>query len=218
MADFDAIGIRSDFFPCTGVWNSLVHRVGSSRRCSVKAHGEAIIMRRRAALASALRTAATFPLWLRLNPSTLALCQLAVLLRRQERTGPASMPAAASSGGKASGGRAESKGVAHVFDFPTRPRCVDVHVIVSDAVKGSHIQRSPLSMGGLCELGAVACSRHKKNIAELIMRKNAPLRERLCATLRTSLPRSSFFSNLRFWCEYLFTAAGTRRTVGSSTN
>ena len=38
---------------------------------------------------------------------------------------------------------------AHVFDFPTRPRCVDVHVIVSDAVKGSHIQRSPLSMGGL---------------------------------------------------------------------
>ena len=65
--------------------------------------------------------------------------------------------------------------MAHVFDFPTRLRCVDVHVIVSDAVKGSHIQRSPLSMGGLrCELGAVACSRHKKNIAELIMRKNAP--------------------------------------------
>jgi len=168
MADFDAIGIRSDFFPCTGVWNSLVHRVGSSRRCSVKAHGEAVIMRRRAALASALRTAATFPLWLRLNPSTLALCQLAVLLRRQERTGPASMPAAASSGGKASGGRAESKGVAHVFDFPTRPRCVDVHVIVSDAVKGSHIQRSPLSMGGLCELGAVAQWR------ALVLRKISP--------------------------------------------
>ena len=162
MADFDAIGIRSDFFPCTGVWNSLVHRVGSSRRCSVKAHGEAVIMRRRAALASALRTAATFPLWLRLNPSTLALCQLAVLLRRQERTGPASMPAAASSGGKASGGRAESKGVAHVFDFPTRPRCVDVHVIVSDAVKGSHIQRSPLSMGAQRVSQRRAISKSKK--------------------------------------------------------
>ena len=44
-------------------------------------------------------------------------------------------------------------------------------------------------MGGLCELGAVACSRHKKNIAELIMRKNAPLRKRSCATLGTSLPK-----------------------------
>ena len=73
MAGIDAIGSRSDFVPCTGVWNSLVHHVGSSRRCSVKAHGEAVIMRRRAALASALRTAATFPLWLRLNPSTPAL-------------------------------------------------------------------------------------------------------------------------------------------------
>ena len=88
-------------------------------------------------------------------------------LRRQERTGPASMPAAASSGVN-SGGRAESKGVAHVFDFPTRPRCVDVHVIVSDAVKGSHIQRSPLSMGGLCELGAVAQWR------ALVIRKISP--------------------------------------------
>ena len=61
------------------------------------------------------------------------------------------MPAAASSGVKASGGRAESEGVAHVFGFPTRLRCVDVHVIVSDAVKGSHIQRSPLSMGAQSE-------------------------------------------------------------------
>ena len=46
-------------------------------------------------------------------------------------------------------------------------------------------------MGGLCELGAVACSRHKKNIAELIMRKNAPLRtgkDRAPRTLGTSLP------------------------------
>ena len=60
-----------------------------------------------------------------------------------------------SSGVKATGGRAESEGVAHAFDFPTRPRCVDVHVIVSDAVKGSHVQRSPLSMGGLGEPGSV---------------------------------------------------------------
>ena len=56
------------------------------------------------------------------------------------------------SGGKATGARAESEGAAHVFDFPTRPRCVDVHVIVSDAVKGSHIQRSPLSMGAFVSL------------------------------------------------------------------
>ena len=103
-------------------------------------------------------------------------------------TGPARCLLQLNSGGKATGARAESEGAAHVFDFPTRPRCVDVHVIVSDAVKGSHIQRSPLSMGGLCELGAVACSRHKKNIAELIMRKNAPLRKRSCATLGASLP------------------------------
>ena len=48
-----------------------------------------------------------------------------------------------SSGVKATGGRAESEGVAHVFDFPTRARCVDVHVIVSDVVKGSHVQREP---------------------------------------------------------------------------
>ena len=60
-----------------------------------------------------------------------------------------------SSGVKATGGRAESEGVAHVFDFPTRARCVDVHAIVSDAVKGSHVQRSPLSMGGLGEPGSV---------------------------------------------------------------
>ena len=110
-------------------------------------------------------------------------------------TGPARCLLQLNSGGKATGARAESEGAAHVFDFPTRPRCVDVHVIVSDAVKGSHIQRSPLSMGGLCELGAVACSRHKKNIAELIMRKNAPLRKRSCATLGTSLPRVDGFAD-----------------------
>ena len=181
MADFDAIGSRSDFFPCTGVWNSLVHHVGSSRRCSVKAHGEAVIMRRRAALASALRTAATFPLWLRLNPSTFALFQLAVLLpRRRERIGPTSMPAAASSGVKASGGRAESEGVAHAFDFPTRPRCVDACVASSDAVKGSHIQRSPLSMGAFgfaWRSVAHVRSPNTNNNAEINRRKCAPLRE-----------------------------------------
>ena len=95
-----------------------------------------------------------------------------------------------SSGVKATGGRAESEGVARVYDFPSSPRCVDVRVAASDAVKASHIQRSPLSMGGLRELGAVACSRNKKNIPELLMRKNAPLRERSCATLRTSVPKA----------------------------
>ena len=126
--------------------------------------------------------------------STSQLSPVATLPPPQTRfamTGPARCLLQLNSGGKATGARAESEGAAHVFDFPTRPRCVDVHVIVSDAVKGSHIQRSPLSMGGLCELGAVACSRHKKNIAELIMRKNAPLRKRSCATLGTSLPRAT---------------------------
>ena len=51
------------------------------------------------------------------------------------------------SGVKATGDGAEAEGVAHVFDFPTRPRCVDACVASSDAVKGSHVQRSPLSMG-----------------------------------------------------------------------
>ena len=54
---------------------------------------------------------------------------------------------------KASGARAELEGVARVYDFPSSPRCVDVRVAASDAVKASHIQRSPLSMGGLRELG-----------------------------------------------------------------
>ena len=66
-----------------------------------------------------------------------------------------------SSGVKATGGRAESEGVAHVFDFPTRARCVDVHAIVSDAVKGSHVQRGPLSMGAQSEPGT-AISKSKK--------------------------------------------------------
>ena len=71
-----------------------------------------------------------------------------------------------SSGVKATGGRAESEGVAHVFDFPTRPRCVDVHVIVSDAVKGSHIQRSPLSMGAQSEPGrAISKSKKRRDCA-----------------------------------------------------
>ena len=66
-----------------------------------------------------------------------------------------------SSGVKATGGRAESERVAHVFDFPTRARCVDVHAIVSDAVKGSHVQRGPLSMGAQSEPGT-GISKSKK--------------------------------------------------------
>ena len=67
-----------------------------------------------------------------------------------------------SCGVEATGGRAESEGVAHVFDFPTRPRCVDVHVIVSDAVKGSHVQRGPLSMGAQSEPGTQRSPKVKK--------------------------------------------------------
>ena len=51
--------MRNRFFPCTGVWNSLVCRVSSARRCGIEAHGEAAIVRKQPALASALRLAAT---------------------------------------------------------------------------------------------------------------------------------------------------------------
>ena len=67
-------------------------------------------------------------------------------------TGPARCLLQLNSGGKATGARAESEGAAHVFDFPTRPRCVDACAASSGAVKASHIQRSPLSMGGLWSL------------------------------------------------------------------
>ena len=43
----------------------------------------------------------------------------------------------------------ESERVERLFDFPTRARFVAVCVAASDTVKGSHIQRSPLSMGAL---------------------------------------------------------------------
>ena len=64
-------------------------------------------------------------------------------------------------GVKASGACAESEGMARVYDFPSSLRCVAVRVAASDAVKASHIQRSPLSMGGLCEPGR-AISKSKK--------------------------------------------------------
>ena len=38
-----------------------------------------------------------------------------------------------------------------IFDFPTRARFVAECVAASDTVKGSHIQRSPLSMGAQSE-------------------------------------------------------------------
>ena len=72
------------------------------------------------------------------------------------------------SGVEASGAGAESEGDARAVDFPSCPRCVAVRVVVSDACKASHIQRSPLSMGGLCELGAVAQWR------ALVLRKISP--------------------------------------------
>ena len=38
-----------------------------------------------------------------------------------------------------------------IFDFPRRVRFVAANVAASDTVKGSHIQRNPLSMGALAE-------------------------------------------------------------------
>ena len=75
MAGFDASGCDSDFFPCTGAWNSPVCRVSSARCCGIEAHGEAAIVRKQPALASALRLAATPPLWPRLSLTALARCQ-----------------------------------------------------------------------------------------------------------------------------------------------
>ena len=108
--------------------------------------------RRQPARAAALRAATTSPRLHRGRASTSQLSPVATLPPPQtpcEDRASAHGLLQLNSGGKATGARAESEGAAHVFDFPTRPRCVDVHVIVSDAVKGSHIQRSPLSMGGL---------------------------------------------------------------------
>ena len=38
-----------------------------------------------------------------------------------------------------------------IFDSPRRVRFVAANVAASDTVKGSHIQRNPLSMGALAE-------------------------------------------------------------------
>ena len=104
------------------------------------------------------------------RPHNSRLLPRCLLRRRLARIGPAHGLLQLTGVVKASGARAELEGVARVYDFPSSPRCVDVRVAASDAVKASHIQRSPLSMGGLRELG-VACSRNKKNRSELLMRK-----------------------------------------------
>ena len=86
------------------------------------------------------------------RPHNSRLLPRCLLRRRLERIGPAHGLLQLKGVVKASGARAELEGVARVYDFPSSPRCVDVRVAASDAVKASHIQRSPLSMGGLREL------------------------------------------------------------------
>jgi len=78
--------------------------------------------------------------------------------------------------------------VEHVFDFPSSPRCVVVRVATSDAVEGSHVQRSPLSMGGLGELESGVLLYEKNPRA--LMREMRHSNRGLCATLTTSLPSS----------------------------
>ena len=127
-------------------------RVSSSRCCSGKSHGKAAIMRRQPARASFLRVSASSPLSVRLNLTSLALCHLASSSTARENGRLARRLLQLNSGVEASGAGAESEGDARAVDFPSCPRCVAVRVVVSDACKASHIQRSPLSMGGLWSL------------------------------------------------------------------
>ena len=153
IASVDGNGCGCDFFSCTGVWHLLVCRVSSSRCCSGKSHGKAAIMRRQPVRASFLRVSASSPLSVRLNLTSLALCHLASSSTAPREWKACSLAAAAQhSGVEASGAGAESEGDARAVDFPSCPRCVAVRVVVSDACKASHIQRSPLSMGGLWSL------------------------------------------------------------------
>ena len=153
IASVDGNGCGCDFFSCTGVWHLLVCRVSSSRCCSGKSHGKAAIMRRQPARASFLRVSASSPLSVRLNLTSLALCHLASSSTAQENGRLARRLLQLNSGVEASGAGAESEGDARAVDFPSCPRCVAVRVVVSDACKASHIQRSPLSMGRPLELG-----------------------------------------------------------------
>ena len=103
-------------------------------------------MRRTLGIEAALRAAAISPLWLSLDLTTLACCHPASSADAERGQGllkPAHGLLQLNGGVKASGACAESEGMARVYDFPSYLRCVAVHVIVSDAVKGSHIQRSP---------------------------------------------------------------------------
>ena len=125
------------------------------------------------------------------RPHNSRLLPRCLLRRRLARIGPAHGLLQLNGVVKASGARAELEGVARVYDFPSSPRCVDVRVAASDAVKASHIQRSPLSMGGLRELG-VACSRNKKNRSELLMRKNATMFRGFLSIVRHSYRLASY--------------------------
>ena len=164
MAGLEAIGCGHEYFPCTDAWNSLVCCVSSSCRCRVEVHGEAATMRRTLGIEAALRAAAISPLWSSLDLTTLACCHPASSADAERGQGllkPAHGLLQLNGGVKASGACAESEGMARVYDFHSSLRCVVVRVAASDAVKASHIQRSPLSMGGLCEPGR-AISKSKK--------------------------------------------------------
>ena len=154
MAGLEAIGCGREYFPCTDAWNSLVCCVSSSCRCRVEVHGETATTRRTLGIEAALRAAAISPLWSSLDLTSLACCHPASSADAERGQGllkPAHGLLQLNGGVKASGACAESEGMARVYDFPSPLRCVAVHVIVSDAVKGSHIQRSPLSMGAQSE-------------------------------------------------------------------
>ena len=95
------------------------------------------------------------------------------------------------SGGKASGACSESVGVAPLFDIPACPGSVVVREAGCDATQGSHIQRSPLSMGAFgfaWRSVAHVRSPNTNNNAEINRRNVRHSESKTRATLGTSLP------------------------------
>ena len=147
MASYDLIGRGTEFFPCADGWLSAVCKWLRAAAAALEVSGEASMARILRATASAPCGATSPVLWLQLSLLTLAFSLLA-----SSTDGPnchlrSSRPAAAQQRSKASGACSESVGVAPLFDIPACPGSVVVREAGCDATQGSHIQRSPLSMG-----------------------------------------------------------------------
>ena len=86
-----------------------------------------------------------------------------------------------------------------IFDSPRRVRFVAANVAASDTVKGSHIQRNPLSMGALAEpeeWPRVSQSPKEKKRRDCVMTARLTLsgmQQRKLATFGTPLPNDKDF-------------------------